>query len=372
MLNTMPNVPYTPTADRTEHLNDAARWRAVLDRDRRVDGLFVYAVSSTGVYCRASCPSRRPSRTNVAFFETGADARAAGFRPCKRCTPESVAAVDPWIEKVRRATVYLANVEGQPSLARLAARVGGSPYHVQRNFKRIVGITPREYADAVRLKTVKRRLREGTDVTGAMLDAGYGSSSRFYERAVPKLGMAPSTYRRGGAGLDIRYAIVDCPLGRLLVAATDRGICTVAMANGDAPLIRALGDEYPQATITSDSGALSEWTSAIVAHIEGRRPRLDLPLDIQATAFQWQVWQSLAAIPYGETRTYGEIAKAIGKPAAVRAVAHACASNPVALAIPCHRVVPAAGGRGGYRWGVARKRELLRREQDAKGAEPAE
>jgi AraC family transcriptional regulator, regulatory protein of adaptative response / methylated-DNA-[protein]-cysteine methyltransferase len=351
------------TSHTSERLNDIARWRAVLERDRTADGLFVYAVRSTGIYCRPSCPSRRPHRDRVDFFDSADEACRAGFRACKRCGPDRAAVADPWIEKVRRATVYLSNVDGHPSLARLAARLGGSPYHLQRNFKRIVGVTPREYADACRLRTVKDRLRHGTDVTGAMFDAGYGSSSRFYERAAPKLGMSPSAYRRGAAGLSIAYAIVDSPLGRLLVAATERGVCTVSMGTDDPELTRALREEYPRATITKDAGGLSTWTAAILAHLEGKAPRLDLPLDIQATAFQWLVWQSLAAIPYGETRTYGEIASTIGQPRAVRAVARACASNPVALAIPCHRVLPATGGTGGYRWGVGRKKELLRRER---------
>ncbi|HMB80258.1 MAG TPA: methylated-DNA--[protein]-cysteine S-methyltransferase, partial [Vicinamibacterales bacterium] len=203
------------------------------------------------------------------------------------------------------------------------------------------------------------------DITGAMLDAGYGSSSRFYERAVPKLGMAPSVYRRGGAGMQIAYAIVDsanASLGRLLVAATPRGVCAVAMGSSDVELTRALSREYPAATIARDAGALAQWTKAILAHLAGRQPRLDLPLDVQATAFQWQVWQALASIPYGETRTYADVAASIGRPNAVRAVARACATNPVALAIPCHRVVPAAGGEGGYRWGVNRKKALLGQE----------
>ena len=345
---------------------DDARWSAVLGHDRGADGLFVYGVRSTGVYCRPSCPSRRPRRDRVAFFETPADARGAGFRACKRCTPDAPGvAADPWVDKVRRACVYLSNVEGHPSLATLAARLGGSPYHLQRNFKRLVGVSPREYADAIRLRKVKRRLRQPGDITGAMLDAGYGSSSRFYERAVPKLGMAPSVYRRGGAGMAIGYTIVDsanATLGRLLVAATARGVCAVAMGSSDTELTRALSREYPAAVISADAGALARWTDAILAHLAGRAPRLDLPLDVQATAFQWQVWQALASIPYGETRTYSEVASSIGRPRAVRAIARACATNPVALAIPCHRVVPAAGGEGGYRWGAMRKKALLRRE----------
>ena len=355
-----------PMAERHPTLpsDDASRWKAVLRRDRRADGRFVYAVTSTGIYCRPSCPSRRPRPDRVRFFDDVEAAERAGFRACLRCRPRQ-AAVDPWIEKIRRACVYLANVDGHPSLATLAARLGGSPYHLQRNFKRIVGVSPREYAEACRLRKVKRRLRQGGRVTGAMFDAGYGSSSRFYERAVPKLGMSPSAYRRGGAGMSIRYTVVDSPLGRLLVAATERGVCAVAMGASRAELERALEREYPAASLAADEGALARWTTAILAHLAGRRPELDLPLDVQATAFQWQVWQALASIPYGETRSYAEVAAAIGRPRAARAVARACATNPVALAIPCHRVVASTGGLGGYRWGVARKQKLLARERRA-------
>lgn len=346
-----------------EDLNDAVRWQAVLAHDRNVDGLFVYAVRSTGIYCRPSCASRRPRRDRVAFFETPAEARHAGFRPCRRCHPDAPIAMDPWVEKIRRVTTYLANVDGHPSLAKLAARFGGSPYHLQRNFTRLVGVTPREYAEACRLRKVKSRLRAGGPVTAAVFDAGYASSSRFYERAVPKLGMSPSVYRRGGAGMTIRFTIVDSPLGRLLVAATARGVCAVAMGTADRDLSRALAREYPAASIVEDDGGLARWTKAILAHLAGRRPRLDLPIDVQATAFQWQVWQALDAIPSGETRTYGDVARAIGRPRAVRAVARACATNPVALVIPCHRVVPVAGGVGGYRWGASRKKAILERER---------
>lgn len=330
--------------------------------DRAADGTFVYAVSSTGVYCRPSCPSRRARRERVVFFERAADAERGGYRACRRCRPDA-APVDPWIEKIQRACVYLGNVDGHLSLARLANRLGGSPYHLQRNFKRIVGVTPREYADACRLRKVKRHLRRGTAVTGAMFDAGYGSSSRFYERAAPKLGMAPSVYRRGGEGMDIRYQVVDSPLGRLLVAATAHGLCAVCMGGSDAELERGLSREYPAATIAPDDGGLARWTREILAHLAGRQPRLELPLDVRTTAFEWQVWQALGAIPYGETRSYSEVAASIGRPRAARAVANACARNPVALAIPCHRVVPAGGGFGGYRWGTKRKKALLSAER---------
>ena len=349
-------------------VDDESRWQSVVAHDRTADGTFVYAVSTTGVFCRPSCVSRRPRREHVAFFDTTEAARRAGYRACRRCRPEDTASADPWAEKIRRACVYLANVEGHPSLAALAARIGGSPYHLQRNFKRIVGVTPREYADAVRLRKVKRQLRRGGDVTDAMLNAGYGSSSRFYERAVPKLGMAPSTYRRGGAGLDIRYAIVDSPLGRLLVAATPRGVCSVAMGSNDTDLTACLREEYPAAMIAADTGGLSTWTAAIVAQLNGHPGSIAVPLDIRATAFQWRVWQALAAIPYGETRTYADVANAIGQPTAVRAVARACASNPVALAIPCHRVVRSDRALGGYRWGAERKAALLHRERNVGGA----
>jgi AraC family transcriptional regulator of adaptative response/methylated-DNA-[protein]-cysteine methyltransferase len=355
--------PKTATIRLKADTTDDTFWRAVTARDRASDGAFVFAVRSTRIYCRPSCPSRRPHRDRVEFFLTPAAAEAAGFRACRRCRPHDAVKPDPWVEKIRRASVYLANVDGHPSLAALAARLGGSPYHLQRNFKRIVGVTPREYADACRLRTVKRRLRDGAAVTNAMVDAGYGSSSRFYERGAAKLGMPPSTYRRGGAGVQIKYAVVDSPLGRLLVAATSKGVCAVAMGASDRALERGLAEEYPTAALEPDQGALAHWTRLILAHLAGRRPRLDLPLDIQATSFQWQVWNALGSIPYGETRSYAEVAAAIGRPRAVRAVARAIAANRVAVAIPCHRVVPSAGGTGGYRWGTGRKRALLATER---------
>jgi AraC family transcriptional regulator of adaptative response/methylated-DNA-[protein]-cysteine methyltransferase len=342
---------------------DVVRWNAVVARDRGASTDFVYGVRSTGIYCRPGCASRRPRRDRVAFFDTAADAERAGFRPCRRCQPRERGGVDPWIERIRRACAWLAQSQGHVTLAALARQVGGgSPYHLQRNFKRIVGVTPREYADARRLERIRRGLRAQQSVTDATLDAGYGASSRFYERAAPKLGMTPSAYRAGAANTVIRFTTVASSLGRLLVATTPRGVCAVSMGSSDAELRAALAREYPKADIRRDRGALGEWTRQVLDHLAGRRPRLDLPLDIQATAFQWQVWQALSSIPYGATRTYSELAKAIGRPKAVRAVASACAANPVALAIPCHRAVPAAGGTGQYRWGAARKRSLLARE----------
>jgi len=338
-----------------------ARWNAVAARDPQADGRFVYAVTSTGIYCRPSCASRRPARSRVRFFDDGGAAERAGFRACKRCRPDA-AAIDPWPEKIRRACGYLANAEGHLSLQRLARRVGGSPYHLQRQFKRIVGVTPREFADACRVRKAKDRLRRGADATTAAFDAGYGSTSRFYERMGRSLGMQPGTYRKGGAGMRIQYAIVDSPLGKLMVAATAQGVCSVAMSESGAELERVLAAEYPAATIEPEQGPLHKWTEQVLAHLSGRLPRIDLPLDVRATAFQWQVWTALTSIPRGETRSYAEVAEAIGRPGAARAVARACASNPVALAIPCHRVVPSGGGVGGYRWGSERKAAILQRE----------
>jgi AraC family transcriptional regulator of adaptative response/methylated-DNA-[protein]-cysteine methyltransferase len=348
--------------------DDNSRWRAVLARDSRADGQFVYGVRSTHIYCRPSCASRRPHRDRVMFFSSPVDAERAGYRACRRCRPSEAPTADPWVGKVRRACLYLARSDARPSLAALAQRLGGSPYHLQRNFKRLVGLTPRAYAEACRLGAVKRQLRKGDDVTSAVFGAGYGSSSRFYERAAPKLGMPPSTYQRGGAGMSIRYTIVDSALGRLLVAATARGVCAVAMAQSDADLQRDLAREYPAAAITAADASFTRWTAEVLARLSGRRPRIDLPLDVQATAFQWQVWQALAAIPFGETRTYGQVAAAIGRPSAARAVARACATNPVAVAIPCHRVVGVSGSLTGYRWGVERKKELLGRERQTSRA----
>ena len=298
------------------------------------------------------------------YFETPGEAERAGYRACKRCKPgDAVAPADPWIDKVRRACVYLANVDGHPSLAALAARIGGSPYHLQRNFTRIVGVSPREFAEARRLEKVRARLRGGADVTTAVVDAGFGSSSRFYTGARAKLGMTPTMYKRGAEGQRIGYAIEPSPVDFILVAATANGVCRIAMGASKDALVRELAREFPKAAIEKDARGVGKWTKQILAHLAGRRPHLDLPLDIQATAFQRMVWNALREIPRGETRTYSQIAKAIGRPKAVRAVASACAHNPVAIAIPCHRVVPKRGDAGGYRWGARRKHALLASER---------
>ncbi|MHB8644704.1 MAG: bifunctional DNA-binding transcriptional regulator/O6-methylguanine-DNA methyltransferase Ada [Thermomicrobiales bacterium] len=343
--------------------NEEQQWRSVLARDMEADGAFVYAVRTTGIYCRPTCPSRRPRRENIAFFALPEAAEQAGFRACRRCHPEQVAIRDPHVEVVQRVCrAIAANPEEPPTLASLSTAIGLSPFHMQRTFKRVMGITPRQYADACRMERLKGELRNGEAVTSALYGAGYGSPSRLYERAPAQLGMTPAVYRRGGAGMRIHYIVVPCPLGLLLVAATERGICAITLGDADDALADGLNKEYPAAAILRDASGLDTAVAAIIRHLHGQEPHLDLPLDVQATAFQWRVWEALQAIPYGSTRSYGEIARAIGQPTAARAVAQACATNRVALAIPCHRVVREGGNLGGYRWGIERKRALLAQE----------
>lgn len=345
-------------------MTDHNRWRAVLARDASFDGAFVYAVRSTGVYCRPSCPSRRPERRQVTFFALPEAAERGGYRPCRRCRPRDATAPNCRVETVRRACRYIdARPDGPPTLAEVGAHVGASPYHLHRLFKRVMGITPRQYADARRVDRVKALLKEGVGVAGALYDAGYGSSSRLYERAPAQLGMTPAAYRRGGTGARIGYTIVDCAFGRLLVAATERGVCAVCLGDADGGLRAALEREYPAADVERDDEGLGRWVDPLLRHLDGQTPHLDLPVDVRATAFQRRVWEALKAIPYGGTRSYSAVARAIGRPTAVRAVARACATNPVAVIVPCHRVVREDGGLGGYRWGVERKRALLARER---------
>jgi AraC family transcriptional regulator of adaptative response/methylated-DNA-[protein]-cysteine methyltransferase len=273
----------------------------------------------------------------------------------------------PHVETVHQLCRYIeANLEGPLTLAALGARAGMSPFQLQRLFQRVIGLTPRQYADACRLGRLKSRLRQRRTVTMALYEAGYGSSSRLYERAAAQLGMTPATYQRGGRGMRIGYTLVDSPLGRLLLAATERGICAVCLGDSDRRLEKALRQEYPAAAIERDGIELGPWVAEFLNYLRGEQPNVDLPLDVQATAFQWRVWQELRSIPCGQTRTYREVARAIGQPTAARAVARACASNPVALLIPCHRVIREDGGLGGYRWGLRRKRALLDAEKARK------
>jgi AraC family transcriptional regulator, regulatory protein of adaptative response / methylated-DNA-[protein]-cysteine methyltransferase len=341
--------------------SDAEAWRAVVARDSSYDGRFVYAVRSTRIYCRPSCPSRRPSRHNASFFDSPADAEQAGFRACLRCEPAGggATAIARAVDETRR---YLEQqTDRVVSLAELALRAGLSVSHLQRSFKRLVGVSPREYQDARRLDRFKTRLRSGDTVSRATYEAGFGSSSRVYERANAMLGMTPASYRRGGAGLVVRYTIADAPVGRVLVATTERGVCAVELGATNADVERALRADFPKATIERDDEGHATWVRAVLDRVRDpqRAPEHHVPLDVHGTAFQQQVWKALLEIPLGERRSYGEVAAAIGRPAATRAVAQACATNRVAVVIPCHRVVRADGALAGYKWGVDRKRRLL-------------
>jgi AraC family transcriptional regulator, regulatory protein of adaptative response / methylated-DNA-[protein]-cysteine methyltransferase len=340
-------------------------WEAVVARDSRRDGEFFFAVSTTGVYCRPSCAARRPRRENVRFFRTPEAAEQAGYRACLRCRPRAFTG-NTESDNVKAICRFIEQHLDEPmTLGRLAKEFHQSPFHLQRRFKAVLGITPREYADSCRLKMLKRNLQAGDSVTRAMYDAGYGSSSRLYERTASQLGMTPDKYRRGAIAASIRYTIADSPLGRMLIAATERGICSIQFARTDGELIEGLKREFPFAVRRPDDGELQAWVSTLLHHLRGKDLNSSLPLDIRATAFQRKVWQYLQSIPFGETKSYIEVAKAIGKPRACRAVARACATNPVAIAIPCHRVVREDGSMGGYRWGLKRKQALLEMERGA-------
>lgn len=346
--------------------DDEVFWQAVQARDPRFDGRIFFGVRSTGIYCRPSCPARRPRREQVVFFRIPEAAEQAGFRSCRRCRPRIAATADPQVKMVRQACRYIENhIESQPTLDALSAHTGVSAYHLQRVFKRVTGITPRQYAEACRLSRFKSRVKKGESVTEAMYDAGYGSSSRLYERAPSQLGMTPASYRSGGKGSRISYTTASCSLGRLLVAATEKGVCAVRLGDSDAALEADLMNEYPAADVQRHDEALNKSVEQILNHLNGARPHLDLPLDVQATAFQWGVWEKLREIPYGSTRSYSDIAKAIGRPTATRAVARAIATNPVALVVPCHRVIREDKSLGGYRWGIERKQALLDRERSS-------
>jgi AraC family transcriptional regulator, regulatory protein of adaptative response / methylated-DNA-[protein]-cysteine methyltransferase len=356
---------------KTLMLNQERCWQAVVARDSQQNGKFVFAVSSTGVYCRPSCAAKRPRRQNVSFYETPAQAENAGYRACLRCRPKAVSN-NLQAESVKRICRYIEQHVDEPvTLARLGEIFGQSPFHLQRTFKAVLGITPRAYADSCRMKQLKRNLQAGHSVTRAMYDAGYGSSSRLYERTAAQLGMTPDKYRRGAVAAGIRYTFAKSPLGWLLIAATDKGICAIQFGDSEEELEHGLKHEFPFALRKRDDEALQGWKETLLQRLHGQKLNADLPLDIQATAFQRRVWEHLQAIPFGATRSYGQIAKAIGQPTATRAVARACATNPVAVAIPCHRVVRDNGDLGGYRWGVQRKEELLEMETQAAASSSA-
>jgi len=351
-------------------------WRAVATRDSAFDGRFVFAVRSTGIFCRPSCPARRPKPRNVSFFPSPADALRQGFRPCSRCLGRDVS-----LDSAQRSLVYrlCRGIEhavetgeagdttdpGRPTLQALARQSGLGPFRILRLFRRVLGVTPRQYADAVRLRRFKRSLRQGGNVTSALYDAGYGSASRLYERAGSLLGMTPGDYRRGAPGLEIRYAIVDSPLGRVLVGATPRGVCAVMLGKPDVQLVRELGHDFPHAALREDARGVGAWARAVVARLRPGSQSGEIPLDIRGTAFQRRVWEELQRIPCGQTRTYSDIARRIGAPSAVRAVARACATNSISVVVPCHRVVGKNGRLAGYRWGIDRKQALLAAEQRA-------
>lgn len=359
----MPTASSKPNSpEPLQHAEDP-RWLAVVARDASHDGKFVFAVSTTGVYCRPSCPARRPRRTSVQFFSRPEQAEKAGFRACLRCRPRAISG-NPQSDFAKAVCRYIEQHLEEPiTLVQLGKAFRQSPFHLQRRFKATLGITPREYADSCRLRLLKRNLQSGDNVTRAMYDAGYGSSSRLYEKTSSQLGMTPDKYRRGAIAQTVRYTLADSPLGRMLIAATDRGVCAIQFGRSDGELIEGLKREFPFAVRKADEGGLQAWTEAVLSRMSGRELNASLPLDIRATAFQRRVWTYLQSIPFGATRSYGEVAKAIGEPKAYRAVARACATNPVAVAIPCHRVVREDGTLSGYRWGVDRKKRLLDLEQ---------
>jgi AraC family transcriptional regulator, regulatory protein of adaptative response / methylated-DNA-[protein]-cysteine methyltransferase len=352
------------TADTLDNLqldSDDSRWQAVVDRDPRADGAFFFAVRTTGVFCRPSCASRAPRRENVEFFTTSDAAEHAGYRPCKRCQPTSLPRELAIVE--RACKVLDADPQQRMTLQQLSDAVHVSPFHLQRLFSRIVGVSPRQYQAAQRAGVLREALQRGRDVTRATHDAGFGSSSRMYEAAPAELGMTPSAYRRKGAGSTVRFAIADTSLGFVLVAATDKGVCEIAFSDDRAALSEQLATDFAQAERIEDAKRMEPFVAQIRAYLHGTRERFDLPLDIGATAFQRRVWDALRSIPYGETRSYSDIAASLGEPKAVRAVANACGRNPVALAIPCHRVIGKDGAIAGYRWGLHRKEALLETER---------
>lgn len=364
-MNAVSVAQHSTFADRpTGTLTDEDRHEAVRRRDRAADGTFVYAVRTTGIYCRPSCAARSARRENMTFYPTCEAAEAAGFRACKRCRPTQPSQSERHAQAVQRACRLIDGADEMPSLSELAQVAGLSRYHFHRVFKQITGVTPRAYVAACRAKRMAESLRAADTVTRAIFDAGYGASSRFYERSSQRLGMTPTTYRKGGIGVAIRFAVGECSLGSILVAATEKGVCAILLGDDPDALVRDLQDRFPRAELEGDDPTFDRVVACVVGFVEAPRRGLDLPLDISGTAFQQLVWQALCAIPAGKTASYAEIARAVGMPDAVRAVAQACGANALAVAIPCHRVVRTDGALAGYRWGVERKRALLARESE--------
>lgn len=341
------------------------RWAAVVARSAEADGRFFYSVTTTGVYCRPSCAARMPRPENVRFHSTRADAERAGFRPCKRCQPDRPSLADRHAALVTRACRLIEKSDRVPSLEELAREAEVSPFHFHRMFKAVTGVTPKAYAAAHRGKRVREELGRTRSVTAAIYQSGYNSNGRFYGESGQVLGMTPTDYRAGGANAEIRFAVGECVLGSILVARSERGVCAIFMGDDPEALARELQDRFPRATLIGGDAGFERLVARVVGFVEAPGLGLDLPLDVRGTAFQQRVWQALREIPAGSTATYTEIAARIGAPKSVRAVAGACAANPVALAIPCHRVIRNDGGLAGYRWGVERKRALLQREATA-------
>lgn len=358
----------SPAATSSSSVTDDPRWQAVLTRDAAADGTFVYAVKTTGVYCRPSCASRAAKAENVRFFVSTRSAEQAGYRPCKRCRPDQISLTQSHASAIAAACRLIERSETVPSLSSLAHCAGMSAYHFHRVFKRVTGLTPRQYAAAHREHRVRVELKSAPSITDAIFEAGYGSNSRFYESADSALGMKPSEYREGGANTTIKFAVGECSLGSILVAQSERGVCAILLGDDPEQLTRDLQDRFPRATLIGGDSDFEQLVALVVGFVEQPKINFDLPLDIQGTAFQRRVWQALREIPPGSTVSYTQIAQRIGMPKAVRAVAQACGANALAVAIPCHRVVRTDGGLSGYRWGVERKRALLNKEQDAHSA----
>lgn len=347
-------------------------WQAIMSRDRAFDGVLFYAVRTTGVYCRPSCPSRRPKRTNVLVFDSADRAEASGFRACHRCQPQSASGTTTE-RRVRLAMEYLATHRDQSvTLEQLGAAVGLSPFHLQRKFKEVVGATPREYQKAQRLDAMRSHLRNGTDVGRAVWAAGYGSVSGAYDAVAKSTTMTPGEYRRGAAGVPVSYSVHSTRFGQVLVASTQKGVCAVLLGDDSEQLIRDLSAEFPAAVLSEAEPDSGTRIRDFIAYLEGKHSRLTLPLDLHGSTFQLRVWKALQEIPAGETRTYSDVARAIGEPKSARAVARACASNKTAVVVPCHRVVRSDGSLSGYRWGPDRKRRLLQMEQDIAATPRAE